>query len=492
MISLPCIEVLLIEDNIDDADLLQELFEEVNQSDYKITVVEQLSSAIEQLRQRHFDVVLADLSLPDAEGLTAVSLLNSVVPDLPVIVLTGFKDEEIALEAVRLGAQDYLEKGKIEAHTIIRSIRYSIERSRMQQVMYQQSVAIDATSEGISILDSNWKYVYVNEAYANIYAYPSPEHLHQKSWKIHYKQQEQERLEKEFDDALKLRNSWLGEAVGIKLNGQDFYQEISLTRLPTGGVVCILRNISDRKKSEEHMQEILRETRELYHLKSNFITTVSHEFRTPLSIISTSTESLKRYAHQWSSDKINIRYEHISNSIKRITNLLDDLLFMNRSVEGQMTFNPIPLSLKRFCQALITTLNTDQHSIQLNVAESDRSLLLDPTLLSPMLTHVLSNAVKYSPHGGRIKFDVLLSEKESIFLIQDEGIGISKADQEKLFIPFFRGSNVDNISGIGMGLTIAKHCVDQCKGGIRVSSQVNQGTLVAITLPVVSVGLAHD
>ncbi len=492
MINPPCIEVLLIEDNIDDAALLQKLFEEVNQSDYKITVVEQLSSALEQLRQRHFDVVLADLALPDAEGLTAVSLLNSVVPDLPIIVLTGFKDEEIALEAVRLGAQDYLEKGKIEAHTIIRSIRYSIERSQMQQVMYQQSVAIDATSEGISILDSNWKYVYVNAAYANIYACPSPEYLHQKSWKIHYKQQEQERLEKEFDDALKLRNSWLGEAVGIKLNGQDFYQEISLTTLPTGGVVCILRNISDRKKSEEHMQEILRETRELYHLKSHFITTVSHEFRTPLSIISTSTESLKRYAHQWSPDKISIRYEHISNSIKKITNLLDDLLFMNRSVEGQMTFNPVPLSLKRFCQALITALNTDQHSIQLNVAESDRSLLHDPTLLSPMLTHVLSNAVKYSPHGGRIKFDVLLSENDSIFLIQDEGIGISEADQEKLFIPFFRGNNVDNISGIGMGLTIAKHCVDQCRGQIRVSSKVNQGTLVVITLPVVSVGLAHD
>ena len=175
-----------------------------------------------------------------------------------------------------------------------------------------------------------------------------------------------------------------------------------------------------------------------------------------------------------------------------MTELLNDMLVMNRSGEHQTKFNPVPLNLEKFCQELIATLTTSEHPIIFESQGNNRQICLDPTVLELILTHLLSNAIKYSIDNGRVMFDLIFAPEQVTFSIRDEGIGIPLEDQDKLFIPFYRGSNVGNLAGTGIGLAIVKQCVERCQGIINVTSQVNQGTLILVTLPIALVEQIHD
>src|SRR5712691_1830171 len=125
--------VLLVEDSPGDARLLREMLYEVGTARYHITHVDRLSHALQLLTQIDFDAVLLDLGLPDAQGLDAVTPISNAAPEIPIVVLSGLEDERLAIQAVQLGAQDYLVKGLGNGNIIARSIRYSIERKRSEE-----------------------------------------------------------------------------------------------------------------------------------------------------------------------------------------------------------------------------------------------------------------------------------------------------------------------------------------------------------------------
>src|SRR5437867_2697636 len=125
------IRALLIEDNPADAEIVREMLAEGARARFEIEVVERLGSGIEALHQDHFDVVLADLSLPDSYGLDTFRALQECCPDTAIILLTGLEDEGIAEQALKQGAQDYLVKSQIDARSLDRSIRYAIERKHI-------------------------------------------------------------------------------------------------------------------------------------------------------------------------------------------------------------------------------------------------------------------------------------------------------------------------------------------------------------------------
>jgi diguanylate cyclase (GGDEF)-like protein len=132
----PLIQVLLIEDNPDDALLLREAVRDDALSSFEFTVAENLKSGLEFLRQNEFDVVLLDLGLPDSQGLASFETIRNTYPEKPVVVLSVLADEKLALEAVQSGAQDYLVKGPTGWEIASRSIRYAIERKRMEEHLH--------------------------------------------------------------------------------------------------------------------------------------------------------------------------------------------------------------------------------------------------------------------------------------------------------------------------------------------------------------------
>jgi diguanylate cyclase (GGDEF)-like protein len=138
------LHILLVEDNPGDIRLFQEIMRDTPDN-LTIDYVTSLSDSFPLFSQVHIDVIMLDLSLPDSNGIDTVVKMRSQVPDLPIIVLTGLNDEQTALSAVREGAQDYLIKGTINGSTLIRSIRYAIERNRMQNTLRALSLIDDLT-----------------------------------------------------------------------------------------------------------------------------------------------------------------------------------------------------------------------------------------------------------------------------------------------------------------------------------------------------------
>jgi signal transduction histidine kinase len=244
--------------------------------------------------------------------------------------------------------------------------------------------------------------------------------------------------------------------------------------------------IAERQRLEEELRNALIKEKELSELKSNIISVVSHEYRTPLATILSSSELLQHYSHKWTEEKKQLHFKRIQSSVHHLTQLISDVLLLNKAEAGKLDFNPAALNLVAFCRELVEelqlTLKT-QHSISFLCLGSEMEASLDEKLLRQLLTNLLSNAIKYSPEGGNIQFDLIYENESITFRIQDRGIGIPIKDQAQLFDAFYRSSNVGTIAGTGLGLAIVKRCVDFHKGHIALESEVGVGTTFTVTLP---------
>ncbi|HEY9651068.1 MAG TPA: ATP-binding protein [Coleofasciculaceae cyanobacterium] len=280
--------------------------------------------------------------------------------------------------------------------------------------------------------------------------------------------------------------------------GKEAYWEARLAVSESDEIVAIIRDITERKQAEDDLQESLHKEKELSELKSRFISTASHEFRTPLTAILGSTELLRYYSHNWSEEKKQLHFERIHSRVQHMTQLLDDVLLVGKAEAQKMEFQPSSINLIQFCHSLVEELQLStarNHSIvfaspgldgaQENEALSNpyTSAVLDEKLLQHILSNLLSNAIKYSPVGSTIQFLLTCHEHQAIFQIQDRGIGIPDEDQLRLFEAFHRATNVGDIPGTGLGLVIIKNAVDLHGGKITVNSQVGVGTTFTVTLP---------
>lgn len=249
----------------------------------------------------------------------------------------------------------------------------------------------------------------------------------------------------------------------------------------------IFRNITERKLAEAEMIYALEKEKQLVELKSRFITTASHEFRTPLTTILMSAKLLEQFGDRASEDKKRMYLDRIQIATKRMTQLLDDVLLIGKAEAEKLEFNPTPVPLEQFCHDLVEEMRmsaSSKHSIIFTSQAQPITANVDEKLLRYILSNLLSNAIKYSPKGGDIDLSLFIEARKATFSIRDRGIGIPAQDIEQLFHSFHRGSNVENISGTGLGMSIVKQCVDLHSGEISVTSEVGIGTTFVVTLPI--------
>ncbi len=246
------------------------------------------------------------------------------------------------------------------------------------------------------------------------------------------------------------------------------------------------KEIAKQKAVEDKMQIALEKEKELNELKTSFISTASHEFRTPLTAIQLYSDLISLSGGE-SKDSGKLKYiNNIQAAVKNMTTMIDDVLTISRTETGKISFNPKILNLHNFVRQIMSEVETVckvNHKIVFNYRINKESFLLDEKLLRHIFQNLLCNAMKYSPNGGTITLDIYQKNNLIIIAIQDEGIGIAKNELNKLFEPFYRTSNSLSINGTGLGLTIVKHAVELHGGIIRVKSKLKVGTKFYIGLP---------
>lgn len=237
------------------------------------------------------------------------------------------------------------------------------------------------------------------------------------------------------------------------------------------------------------LENSLAREKELNFMKTRFISTVSHEYRTPLTTILTSTYLIETLFKAGNTAEAAKFLERIQSSVKSMTELLDQVLTISRSDSGKLAFNPVEILLNEFLDMVIDEMkiyDKDRHVC--NVLRSPNlpaRIISDKNLLYQILINLLTNAVKYSPEGEEVVCKVELVAGRLRATISDKGMGIPEEQLPHLFEPFFRASNVGAIQGTGLGLSIVKRCVDICEGEIKVSSEVGAGTTFFVNIPVI-------
>lgn len=245
-----------------------------------------------------------------------------------------------------------------------------------------------------------------------------------------------------------------------------------------------------KNKGKIETFQTIEKAKELSELRSRFLSMICHQFRSSLNIISFSNSILKRYVNKWSDDKKLPYLDNIQTAVEQIAELLDELVFFGKSEVGQIEFEPKPIDLACFCRTVITKVQPLSDGKQQTIEFIDRGdcevVYADKNILHHILTNLLSNAIKYSPNGSKIQFEVFCDAKQAFIKIKDRGIGISAIDQPRLYTPFFRGSNANNIPGHGLGLSIVNNLVEIHGGEIEVESEIGIGTTFSLTLEVES------
>jgi PAS domain S-box-containing protein len=245
-------------------------------------------------------------------------------------------------------------------------------------------------------------------------------------------------------------------------------------------------DITSRKQLEQELRVALEKEKELNELKSRFISMTSHEFRTPLSTILSSSELLEHYRYRWTQEKQLTHLRRIQTAVHRMTEMLDDILVSGKAEAGKLEYRPSSFDLVKYCRQLVEEIRLNlrtQHLISFSSNCESMSCYMDDKLLGHILSNLLSNAIKYSADDSLVKFTLACRDEQATFEVQDRGIGIPEEDLLHLFESFHRARNVGNILGTGLGLAIVKKCVDIYQGEISVNSKIGTGTKFIVQLP---------
>jgi PAS domain S-box-containing protein len=248
---------------------------------------------------------------------------------------------------------------------------------------------------------------------------------------------------------------------------------------------ALLNTLEQLEQSKDELARALAAERELGELKSRFVSMASHEFRTPLTAVLTSATLIEKYPGADQQDKRQKHLDRIRASVNHLNDILEEFLSVGKLEEGKTDAHPTEVDIA----ALVTETVADMQgmfkpsqTVQTQL-DCPHPIWLDSSLLRKILVNLLSNAVKYSGSGSVVTISGHCTDGWLTLAVSDQGMGISKADQEHLFERFFRATNVTNVPGTGLGLHIVGRYVELMGGQVALQSELNKGTTVTLALP---------
>ncbi|ACK70688.1 PAS/PAC sensor signal transduction histidine kinase [Gloeothece citriformis PCC 7424] len=362
-------------------------------------------------------------------------------------------------------------------------MNFQLSQDKGEEALFSQYL-VNFIDDAACCLGVEAQFIYVNEATCNLLGYSRQELLSMTLGDIKESEKEE---------------NWLNQWQEIKRQ-KSYRCNCSLRTKDeqTLGVTITIANVNASNRefycavihplSPSKTPEISdTQGQQLGELRARFFSTMCHQFRSFLNIISFSNSLLRRYLTSDTETKKLPYLDNIQTAVEQISTLLDKLIFLGKTEVNQVQCEPKPADLDQLCRHLIAQLkpmsDSKQQVIEYICHEDCNSVWIDWELLEQILNNLLTNAIKYSPKSSRIRFELTCDQTTATFEIKDRGFGIPGEELPRIFEPFYRGSNINYIPGTGLGLAIVKNLIDIYGGQIQVHSEIGKGSTFIVTVP---------
>lgn len=535
------IHVLLVEDNPADSLLIRSMLQESRHESFTFSTAGNLSECFKWIAEIAFDIVLLDLTLPDTHGLETFSAVYSKIPDTPVIVLSGLDDESIAIRAVHMGTQDYLVKGQLDQSLLHRSVRYAIERKRIEQRLRESETLYQSLVENLpqNILrkDLNGHFTFANQRFCTELGMTTDEIIGKSDFDLY--PMAMAAMYRDSDRQV-MKTGRIYEAVEDHPTPGGSTKYVQVVKIPnydeTGQIIgtqIICWDVTEKTLAEEKVrkanselgqnrEELLKALTDLQHSHDDLkdaqmqlldmekmqtigqlAAGVAHEVKNPLAILRMGVDFLNNRPGL-NEGKPGIVLADMADAIHRADTIITDMLDL--SAHRQFAMNPFNLNdlVGESFRLVQHEFKGNGHEIVQIYGADLPNGLGDVNKLKQAFVNLFTNAAQAMTEAGTLTITTRLGElsripeesakqegKRDTFVpeagdldliveIADTGRGIPEEDLKRIFDPFFTTKSAG--SGTGLGLSVTRKIVELHHGHLEIENRHVKGALVRVSL----------
>jgi PAS domain S-box-containing protein len=472
----PAVRVLIVDDEEDDFILTSEQIKDIKSRKFNIEWCSNYKSAVERIAKAEHDIYFIDYRLGIKTG---IDLLREPLVQQcqePIILLTGQGNQAIDLQAMQLGAVDYLIKSELNAEKLERCIRYSLERaatlkaSRASERKYRN--IFEKTRDVIFVADEKLNFININEAALDLLGYSQQDLLSRSLYDLMTEEVDRELL------ATKLRTEGKVDDFQFEfINGNQLHKIVLISASSETDmqghpyIQGIIHDITLLKRAEEITLQA-----EKLESKSMVIRTLAHEIRNPLNNINVSIEQIKAMVSEDDLELLNI----VQRGVRRIDDLINQLMDSSRYFKMKFTVMPIQTVLDKALKEAMDRIVLKKIKLEVDYSPAPASVLVDQEKIKIAFLNIILNAIEAMEEGkGVLRVEVKSRPNVHEVIISDNGCGMSEEVSARLFEPYFTAKP----NGVGLGLSSAFAIIQSHKSTIEVASKVNEGTVFTISFP---------
>jgi PAS domain S-box-containing protein len=478
--------ILLVDDDVALLEALPQAIR-LRMDGIVIDTAETATDALERIREVDFDAIVTDVKMPGMDGLALLGEIGQLRPGTPTLLITGHGEHDLAVQALRGGAYDFVAK-PIDRDYFIASLERAIGMRRLDREVERQRLALERhasvlehVDDGVFLVDEDGLIQHWNPAAAAITGLPPSAVLGQPADNV-------------LPDWLAVGptvpvaaapgpGSTYARTLPFVIDGREVWLSISGVAF-ADGVVYAFRNLTEERALDE--------------LKGEFVATVSHELRTPLAAIYGSAQTLLRQDIALEEDKRQQLLRVIAEESERLARVAADILLANRIDSGRLQLDLNRVDVDKLARNVVDQMRScfaDRPDVSLELlADGSGSFVAgDEDKLRQVLINLVDNAVKYSPDGGTVEISVEPNATSLRVAVRDEGLGIPHGEQQRVFGKFYR---VDpqlsrGVGGTGLGLYICRELVRRMDGRLTVTSKEGEGSTFVVELPLAAAPVAE-
>lgn len=488
------VRILLVDDNYDDrlliAHALEQEFPEVQLQE--VFKAQDLELA---LSSRQFDLVITDYELRWTDGLTVVQTIKNLYPDCPVIMFTASGTQEIAVEAMKLGLDDYILKS---AHHYVRLP--AAVKSALDKVEAQRKVAglesrlqtlLDNLNVGIYCLSENGVLLEANKAFLRLAGLSDITQSTEILSKLQFNGTRDKEIVLRYEDDIPI---WvrISQTVTTKEGAviiDGLMEDISLSKQREAERSKAMAELATAK---EELKRLLGEAREANRIKDQFIAIVSHELRSPLTSILGWAKILR--SGKLNETKLAQGLETIERNANLQNTLIEDILDISRIIQNRLRLNKQPINIPAIIQSVLLDVKprvqAKSITLESKIGASVGTIMGDTARLLQVISNLVNNAIKFTPQGGQIFVELQQINSSIQFTVKDTGVGIGADFLPHVFEPFRQADNskARTHNGLGLGLAIVRNLVEMHNGAVSVKSEgIGKGATFTVELPIYSI-----